>query len=126
MNKRLLALVAYPHQERFMPRVLCTLQNAAAEISGVQFDPVDGGLLSAEISDEQAEAFLSIPGYAAHQDDPEEDARLKAEAAAEAQREADAAAANLKATKAPAKAAKTAKADPLAPVAAANDDDTTF
>ena len=47
-----------------MPRVICDLPNASDEISGVKFFPLeDGGLISDEISDEQAELFASIPGY---------------------------------------------------------------
>lgn len=47
-----------------MPRVICTLDNASDEISGVKFHPLeDGGKVSDEISDEQAELFLGIPGY---------------------------------------------------------------
>lgn len=47
-----------------MPRVICNLENASNEISGVKFHPLDdGGLVSDEISDELAELFLGIPGY---------------------------------------------------------------
>lgn len=47
-----------------MPRVICTLENAGDEISGVKFHPLDdGGKVSDEISTEQAELFLSISGY---------------------------------------------------------------
>lgn len=46
-----------------MPKVLCTRPNASEEISGVKFEPVEGGMLSEEISDEQAAAFTVIPGY---------------------------------------------------------------
>lgn len=127
-----------------MPKVLCTLPNAAAEINGVKFSPAEGGMLSDEVSADQAEAFLSITGYVEYHEDADEIARQKAEAAAAAQREADAAAqraaAARPAAKAPAKAAKPAKADPVAPVApvepaavvepdapaVTGDDDTTF
>lgn len=91
-----------------MPKVICTLPNAAEEISGVKFAPGAAGHISEEISEEQAAVFLSIPGYAEHQDDPEEEARLKAEAAAAAQREADAAAAKAAAAKEAAEKAKPA------------------
>jgi nucleoid-associated protein YgaU len=125
-----------------MPKVICTLPNAAAEINGVKFSLVEGGMLSDEVSAEQAESFLAIPGYAEHKEDPEAEARRKAEIAAQAQREADEAtakaaaaakarqdadAAAIKAVAAkaaapapaPVKAVKPAKAD-------AADDDTTF
>ena len=47
-----------------MPRVICTLENASDEISGVKFFPLDeGGKVSDEVSDEQAALFLSIHGY---------------------------------------------------------------
>lgn len=47
-----------------MPRVICNLDNAGDEISGVKFYPLeDGGKVSDEISDEQAALFLSISGY---------------------------------------------------------------
>lgn len=46
-----------------MPRVLCTLPNASANISGVAFTAHEKGMLSEEITTEQAEAFASIPGY---------------------------------------------------------------
>lgn len=118
-----------------MPKVICTLPNAAEEINGVSFLSTEVGMLSEDISAEQAESFLSIPGYVEHHEDADEIARQKAEAAAAAQREADEAAqkaaAAKPAPKAPAKAAKPAKADPVAPVAAAEpvaaaDDDTAF
>ncbi len=56
-------------------QVICDLPNASLEISGVKFTPLDdGGVLSEPISDEQAEAFISIPGYslyhAAGSDEP--------------------------------------------------------
>lgn len=47
-----------------MPRVICDLPNAADEISGVKFYPLeDGGRISDEISAELATRFASIPGY---------------------------------------------------------------
>lgn len=45
-------------------RVLCTRPNAAELISGVRFTRTDDGMLSEDISDEQAQAFAAIPGYA--------------------------------------------------------------
>ncbi len=54
-----------------MPQVLCTLPNAAEEISGFKFTPVEGGVLSEEIGDETAlSIFLSIPGYSLHGEQP--------------------------------------------------------
>lgn len=52
-----------------MPRVICDLPNASTEISGVKFHKLDdGGLISDEISQEQAELFASIPGYTIDED----------------------------------------------------------
>lgn len=47
-----------------MAKVLCTLPNASEEISGVKFEQREDGMLSEDISDEQAAAFVEIPGYA--------------------------------------------------------------
>lgn len=46
-----------------MAKVLCTRPNASEEINGVAFTQTEEGMLSEEISDEQAEAFCAIPGY---------------------------------------------------------------
>lgn len=46
-----------------MPKVRCVLKNASSLISGVQFEPADKGMVSAEVSLEVAEQFLSVPGY---------------------------------------------------------------
>lgn len=46
-----------------MPKVICTLPNAAAVINGVAFEPHELGLISEDISKEKVEYFLSIPGY---------------------------------------------------------------
>jgi len=47
-----------------MPKVICHLPNFDDEVSGVKFVPhPDGGKISEEISEEQAELFASIPGY---------------------------------------------------------------
>ena len=46
-----------------MPKVLCTLQNASDEISGVKFVSHANGMLSEDISEEVAADFASIPGY---------------------------------------------------------------
>ena len=65
-----------------MPKVICTLPNASEEISGVKFTAVEDGMLSEDISDEQADHFLSIPGYKPA--DGGEDSKKSAEAAARA------------------------------------------
>ena len=52
-----------------MPKVLCTLPNASAEINGVAFTPADGGMLSEELSADRAAGFLVIPGYVEHAED---------------------------------------------------------
>lgn len=45
-------------------KVICTLPNASELISGVKFKHVpDVGMVSADIDEETAEAFLEIPGY---------------------------------------------------------------
>lgn len=45
-------------------RVICILPNASDEISGVKFEPVEGGMLSEDISEDVANLFLEIPhGY---------------------------------------------------------------
>lgn len=47
-----------------MPRVICALPNASDNISGVEFTLLqDGRRISAEISEEQAAIFASVPGY---------------------------------------------------------------
>lgn len=52
-------------------RVICELENASDEINGVKFHPLeDGGRVSDEISQEQAELFLSIPGYVPFDGEP--------------------------------------------------------
>lgn len=119
-----------------MPKVICTLPNAATEISGVKFTPADGGVRSEDITAEQLASFLAIPGYVEHHEDADEVARLADEVAAEAQRVADEAAqkaaAAKPAPKAAAKPQKPAKAEPAAPVEpeavapVVADDDTTF
>lgn len=58
-----------------MPRVLCKLPNASENINGVPFvSHADGGMVSADISDEQAAAFASIPGYSILGAEPEKTA----------------------------------------------------
>ncbi len=51
-------------------RVLCKLPNASDRISGVAFEAADGGMLSDDLGDEAAQAFLRIPGYEAAQSRP--------------------------------------------------------
>lgn len=46
-----------------MAKVICTLPNASAEISGVQFVEHDEGMISEDISDDLAAEFASITGY---------------------------------------------------------------
>lgn len=46
-----------------MAKVLCTLENASTEISGVKFTRTDVGMLSADIPDELAAEWATIPGY---------------------------------------------------------------
>lgn len=46
-----------------MAKVICTLPNASDEISGVKFTKHARGVVSEDISDEQAAAFLEIKGY---------------------------------------------------------------
>lgn len=49
-----------------MPRVICELPNASLEINGVPFEKMeDGRIRSAEVEQEIADFFLSIPGYLA-------------------------------------------------------------
>lgn len=46
-----------------MPRVICTRENASELISGVRFEPHEYGMISEEISEDQAQSFLRVPGY---------------------------------------------------------------
>lgn len=48
-----------------MPKVVCTLENAADEISGIKFTalPDGAGKVSDEISEDAAASLLSIKGY---------------------------------------------------------------
>jgi hypothetical protein len=52
-----------------MARVICKLPNASEEISGVKFEKHDLGVISENISDDQAAAFASINGYVLADDD---------------------------------------------------------
>lgn len=46
-----------------MPKVLCTLPNASEEIGGIKFTQHAKGMLSEDLSDEQAKRLASIQGY---------------------------------------------------------------
>lgn len=46
-----------------MQRVICTRPNASNLINGVVFEPHENGVISVEISEEQAQNFLRVPGY---------------------------------------------------------------
>lgn len=46
-----------------MPRVLCTIPNAAEEISGVRFTATDSGMLSEPLDEAMAQRLSSISGY---------------------------------------------------------------
>lgn len=46
-----------------MPKILCTLPNASEEIGGIKFTAHEKGMLSEDVSDEQAQRLASIPGY---------------------------------------------------------------
>lgn len=46
-----------------MARVICTLPNASTKINGVAFAEDRGQMVSEEISDDKAAAFVAIPGY---------------------------------------------------------------
>lgn len=72
-----------------MPKVLCTLENASEEISGVKFEQTEDGMLSEDVSTETAAYFCQINGYAL-KDDGAAAARAAADAEAAAKAEADA------------------------------------
>jgi len=63
-----------------MPKVLCTLPNASDEIGGIKFVTHAKGMLSEDLSDEQAARLASIQGYeivggkAPEDDGPDKDA----------------------------------------------------
>lgn len=69
-----------------MARVLCTRPNAAEEISGVNFTQHENGMLSEEISDDQAAAFCEIPGYDLVDDEASAAAKAAAKEAAAAEK----------------------------------------
>lgn len=97
-----------------MPKVLCTLPNASDEINGVKFSAIEGGALSEDLTAEQADVFLSIPGYVEHQEDTEADAKVARLAAEESERKAAEAEAKALAAKAAAKAGGAVKPKPVA------------
>lgn len=66
-------------------RVICTRPNAAELISGVRFTQTDGGMLSDELSEEQAKAFAEIPGYAIQAEKPRRGRPPKQEAMSDEQ-----------------------------------------
>lgn len=107
-----------------MPRVICSLPNAAGVISGVKFTALDDGrLISAEIDDALAERFTSIPGYELDDEDREDDAPQEPEPPKLTKRQQQAAEKAAKAAaEAEAKAAKEAEADQDT---ASGDDDNT-
>jgi len=49
-----------------MPKVICTLPNASTSINGVAFGPHELGVISEEIEQGRADAFLRIDGYLDH------------------------------------------------------------
>ena len=85
-----------------MPKILCTLENAALEISGIKFirNPDGDGLISEnEVDEPHLSIFTEIPGYALAEESPAPVAETKKETAAERKArlkaEADAAAAAI-------------------------------
>ena len=70
-----------------MPKIICTIPGAPEEIGGlngvVKFAQVDGAL-TADVSDDDAKFFASIPGYAlAEKPAPKQPAKADDEQAAE-------------------------------------------
>lgn len=63
-----------------MPLILCSLRNASTKINGVEFKPTDAGMLSEEISAEQAEVFAAIPGYSVVQPQGKKGAKASGDA----------------------------------------------
>ena len=88
-----------------MPKILCTIPGAPEEIGGlnglVKFAQSEAGLV-ADVDDDEAANFLSIPGYSLAEEDGKKAADAAAQAAADAaEREAlmvRAAAVNLEVT----------------------------
>lgn len=94
-----------------MPRIICTLPNASTEINGHKFEPVEGGVVSGELSQEVVDTFLEISGYALFEEDP----AAVAEAAAKEAKAAAAKAEKLAATAKAATANKPGKKSAAAP-----------
>lgn len=46
-----------------MAKIICTLEHASTEISGIKFEPTPDGMVSEEVTDDVAALFASIPGY---------------------------------------------------------------
>lgn len=69
-----------------MPKVICTRPNASLNINGVNFTPTEdgGGVISDEISAEEAELFLSIDGYHAAEEGEQKPSVVKPAAAPKA------------------------------------------
>jgi hypothetical protein len=60
-----------------VPKVICDLENASNLINGVKFSEFDGvGLISDEISEEQAAHFCGIPGYLLYEEAPQKPSKL--------------------------------------------------
>lgn len=52
-----------------MPRVKTILKNASTNINGIQFELIDGAMVSEVIDQATADLFLSIPGFAEAEED---------------------------------------------------------
>lgn len=75
-----------------MAKVLCTRPNASDEISGIKFEQHERGMVSVDIDDEQAAAFLDVGGYESVGADDGKAAQAQADADTEKARAAQAAA----------------------------------
>lgn len=49
-----------------MPKVICTLPNASESINGIKFVSHKQGMISEDVSEEEAKSLTSIPGYHLH------------------------------------------------------------
>lgn len=65
-----------------MSRVICTLPNASNLINGVVFAPHKLGVISDEVEQEVADAFLACPGYRSYDEVKAEASRAAAAASA--------------------------------------------
>lgn len=74
-----------------MPKIICTIPGAPAEIGGlsgvIKFAACEGGV-SAEVSDDDARHFLSIPGYALSSSESAKSTETKPDPAEDAEFEA--------------------------------------